>query len=195
MAKFQHAVRADYGAMPARVLFLCVVMVAAAYARGEERDKVAPTDETDGPALKADNPCDRLGTSLAVDTEKHRLWLCKAGVVEKSFKVSLGTGGVGKHTAGDSRTPLGTYSLGQPNRSTKYYIAIAVGYPTGEQVKRGYTGKDIAIHGPLRLYRKANGPQTLLDWTRGCIALGTDAAIAIVADWVKEHRPSTVHIY
>jgi len=60
----------------------------------------------------------------------------KAGVAEKSFKVSLGTGGVGKHTAGDSRTPLGTYPLGPPNRSTQYYIAIAVGYPTREQVKR-----------------------------------------------------------
>jgi hypothetical protein len=33
------------------------------------------------------------------------------------------------------------------------------------------------------------------DWTRGCIALGTDAAIAIVADWVKEHRFSIVDIY
>jgi hypothetical protein len=40
-----------------------------------------------------------------------------------------------------------------------------------------------------------HGPQTRLDWTRGCIALGTDAAIAIVSDWVKEHRPSVVHIY
>jgi hypothetical protein len=181
--------------MPARLLFLCVVMVVATYVRGEERDTVAPTDEPAGPAPIPDNPCDGLGTSLAVDTEEHRLWLCKAGVAEKSFKVSLGTGGVGKHTAGDSRTPLGTYPLGQPNRSTKYYIAIAVGYPTREQVKRGYTGKDIVIHGPLRLHRKANGPQTLLEWTRGCIALGTDAAIAIVADWVKEHRPSVVHIY
>jgi hypothetical protein len=47
----------------------------------------------------------------------------------------------------------------------------------------------------LRLHRKANGPQTLLNWTRGCIALGTDPAIAIVADWVKEHRPGIVHIY
>ena len=53
--------------------------------------------------------------------------------------------GVGKHTAGDSRTPLGTYPLGQPNCSTQDYIAIAVGYLTREQVKRGYTGKDISI--------------------------------------------------
>jgi hypothetical protein len=65
-------------------------------------------------------------------------------------------GGIGKRTAGDSCTPLGTYPLGQPNRSTQYYIAISVGYPTREQVKRGYTGKDIAIHGPLRLHREAN---------------------------------------
>jgi hypothetical protein len=181
--------------MPARLLFLCGVLVVADKARGEEREEAAPTDESAGRALEADNPCDGLGTSLAIDTEEHRLWLCKAGVAEKSFKVSLGTGGVGKHTSGDSRTPLGTYPLGNPHLSTQYRIAIPVGYPTREQVKRGYTGKDIAIHGPLRLHRKANGPQTRLDWTRGCIALGTDAAIAIVADWVKEHRPRVVHIY
>ena len=181
--------------MSARLLFLCAVLGAAVEARAEDRQGIVPTDEPAGRALQADNPCDGLGTSLAIDTEEHRLWLCKDGVAEKSFKVSMGTGGIGKHTAGDSRTPLGTYPLGQPNRSSKYYIAIAVGYPTREQVKRGYTGKDIAIHGPLRLHRKANGPQTRLDWTRGCIALGTDTAIAIVADWVKEHRPSVVHIY
>ena len=181
--------------MLARSLLLCVALIVAVKARGEERVGIAPADEAAGRVQQADNPCDGLGTSLAVDTEEHRLWLCKAGVAEKSFRVSLGTGGVGKHTAGDSRTPLGTYPLGQPNRSTKYYIAIAVGYPTREQVKRGYTGKDIAIHGPLRLHRKANGPQTRRDWTRGCIALGTDAAIAIIADWVKEHWPCVVHIY
>jgi murein L,D-transpeptidase YafK len=76
-----------------------------------------------------------------------------------------------------------------------YYIAISVGYPTREQAKQGFTGDGIAIHGPLRLHRKANGPQTKLDWTRGCIALGTDAAIAVVADWVKEKRPRMVHIF
>jgi len=143
--------------MPARLLFLCVVVVVAVEARGEEREAFAPTDEPAGRAQEADNPCDGLGTPLAVDTEEHRLWLCKAGVADKSFKVSLGTGGVGKHTAGDSRTPIGTYPLGQPHPSMQYLIAIPVGYPTREQVKRGYTGKDIAIHGPLRLHRKANG--------------------------------------
>ena len=119
----------------------------------------------------------------------------KTGVATKSFKVSLGTGGVGKHKAGDSRTPLGSYALGQPHRSTKYHIAISVGYPTQEQARQGFTGKGIAIHGPLRLHRKINGPQTKLDWTRGCIALGTDVAIAIVADWVSEKRPKLVHIF
>ena len=156
---------------------------------------VVATDARAEQAATAGNPCDGLGTSVAVDTEEHRLYLCRDGVAEKSFNVSLGTGGVGKHDAGDSRTPLGTFVLGQPNRSAQYYLAIAVGYPTPEQAKRGYTGKGIAIHGPLRLHRKANGPQTQLDWTRGCIALGTDAAIAIVAEWVKEFRPRLVHIY
>jgi hypothetical protein len=104
--------------MPAPLLFLCVVLAVAGEASGEERERATPTEESTGRALPDDTPCDGLGTSLAVDTEEHRLWLCKDGVVEKSFKVSLGTAGVGKHTAGDSRTPLGTYPLGRPNRST-----------------------------------------------------------------------------
>jgi murein L,D-transpeptidase YafK len=151
--------------------------------------------DVEAPAEQDDNPCQDLGTSIVVLTDDHRLWLCDDGSPTKSFKVSLGTGGVGKHTAGDSRTPLGSYRLGQPNRSTQYYLAIAVGYPTAEQARQGFTGKGIAIHGPLRLHRKANGPQTKLDWTRGCIALGTDMAIAIVANWVKEKRPKQVHIF
>ena len=144
---------------------------------------------------QGDNRCGGLGTSVVVLTDDHRLWLCEDSVPTKSFRVSLGTGGVGKHTKGDSRTPLGSYLLGQPNKSAMYYIAISVGYPTREQAKQGFTGDGIAIHGPLRLHRKANGPQTKLDWTRGCIALGTDAAIAVVADWVKEKRPRMVHIF
>ena len=76
--------------MPARLLFLCVVLGAAVEARAEERQGVVPTDEPAGRALQAENPCDGLGTSLAVDTEEHRLWLCKDGVAEKSFTVSLG---------------------------------------------------------------------------------------------------------
>jgi hypothetical protein len=171
--------------MVTRAIVLCVALGLAVPAHGEG----------DGQEARPVDPCDGLGTSVAVDTEEHRLYLCRDGLAEKSFGVSLGTGGVGKHDAGDSRTPLGTFALGQPNRSAQYYMAIAVGYPTPEQAKRGYSGKGIAIHGPLRLHRKANGPQTKLDWTRGCIALGTDAAIAIVADWVKEHRPRLVHIY
>jgi hypothetical protein len=98
MAEFHPAARAYCGGMPARLLFLCGVLVVAVEARGEERDEGAPIEEPAGRALEVDNPCDGLGTSLAVDTEEHRLWLCKAGVAEKSFKVSLGTGGVGKHS-------------------------------------------------------------------------------------------------
>jgi murein L,D-transpeptidase YafK len=158
---------------------VCVLASPSAWSGEEEAD---------------DNPCEALGTALVVMTDDHRLWLCEDGTPKQSFTVSLGTGGVGKHDAGDSRTPLGAYPLGQPHRSTAYYLSIPVGYPTPEQVKQGFTGKGIAIHGPLRRHRKPNGPQTKLDWTRGCIALGTDTAIAMVAGWVTEQRPKLVHI-
>jgi hypothetical protein len=66
--------------MLAKLLFLCAVMVVAVEARSDQREGVAPTDEPAGRALQDDNPCDGLSTSLAVDTEEHRLWLCKDGV-------------------------------------------------------------------------------------------------------------------
>jgi hypothetical protein len=39
--------------MPARLLFLCVVMVVAVEARSEERDGLVPTDGSAGRALEA----------------------------------------------------------------------------------------------------------------------------------------------
>jgi hypothetical protein len=145
-------------------------------------------------SARADDGCQGLGTSLLVLTEAHELWLCEADAGSRWFKVSLGEAGVGKQRAGDSRTPLGTYPLGFPHASSDYYLSIPVGYPTPEQVGQGFTGKGIAIHGPLRRHRKRNGPQTKVDWTRGCIALSTDAAIASVVDWVREKHPRLVHI-
>jgi hypothetical protein len=128
--------------------------------------------------------CQNVGTAVVVDTEGHWLVLCENGQTVKTFQVSLGEGGLGKRRAGDGRTPLGTYALGQPRPSKLYYLSLPVGYPTSAQASEGYTGKGIMVHGPLRRYRQRNGPQTKLDWTRGCIALGTDAAIAAVAKTV-----------
>ncbi len=145
-------------------------------------------------SARAEEGCQGLGTAILVLTEARELWLCEAGAGTRWFTVSLGEGGVGKQRAGDSRTPLGTYPLGSPHRSSAYYLSIPVGYPTAEQASQGFTGKGIAIHGPLRLHRKRNGPHTKLDWTRGCIALGTDAAISFVADWVRDKHPRLVHI-
>lgn len=135
-----------------------------------------------------------MGTAIVVDTEGRWLVLCEGGQSAKAFQVSLGEGGLGKRRAGDGRTPLGTYALGQPRLSKLYYLSLAVGYPTPAQVREGYTGRGIMVHGPLRRYRKRNGPQTQLDWTRGCIALATDAAIAAVADWVRDTKCRWIHI-
>jgi len=64
--------------------------------------------------------CAARGTSLVIevkDVKQAHLWLCKAGRAIKDFPVAIGSGGVGKATEGDKKTPLGDYALGAPRPS------------------------------------------------------------------------------
>jgi hypothetical protein len=135
------------------------------------------------------SPCPPRGTTIAVDTGSHDLWLCSDGTPEARFTVALGRGGIGKRRQGDERTPLGTYPVGEPRPSSLYGIFIPIGYPTPDQAARGWTGSAVGIHGPPRgvKYRF-----TGLDWTAGCVATGTDAEAEEIAEWVRERRPVVV---
>jgi hypothetical protein len=164
-------------------------------ARGEEREEsrrpTSPLDEPCKPTIPVMGSARRSpSTPRSIDCGYAR-----HGVAEKSFKVSLGTGGVGKHTAGDSRTPLGTYPLGKPiarpSTASRFQWAI----PRASRSSAATPARTSPFTDPCASTAKPTGRRRELDWTRGCIALGTDAAIAIVADWVKEHRPCVVHIY
>jgi len=108
------------------------------------------------------------------------------------FKVALGRGGLDKTRQGDGRTPLGTYSLGAPRPSTRFGTFIPIGYPTPEQSARGFTGRDVGVHGPERRARWLGSLSTWIDWTAGCVATGTDDEIALVASFVRERSPGVV---
>lgn len=129
--------------------------------------------------------CVSAGTAIVVAS--HRACLCEGGHAARTFPVAIGRAGPGKTAQGDNRTPTGVYALGKPRPSAKFHTFIPVGYPTADQRARGFTGADIGLHGPPRGWRHLGRATVWFDWTRGCIALPSDAAIDEIAAWVREH--------
>jgi len=161
---------------PARAA-LVLVLAAAVACEGRRRapDRCAGEDRT-----------------IVVDTAEHELLLCEAGRTARTFDVALGRGGVGKRKEGDRRTPLGAYPLGEPRPSARFGTFVPIGYPTAEQAASGLTGSDVGIHGPRRTLAFLGGANVLLDWTLGCVAVGTDAEIEAIAAWVREQHAARV---
>ncbi len=135
------------------------------------------------------SPCPDGVDAVAVDTDHRELWLCRGGAAEARFSVALGRRGVDKHRLGDQRTPRGAYPLGDPRPSRRFGTFIPIGYPTAEQSARGFTGGAVGIHGPPRGMAEPEYPTTGVDWTKGCIATGTDAEVDAIARFVRERQP------
>lgn len=140
------------------------------------------------------DPCPRSGAEVVVDTRRRGLWLCESGRAVDRFPVAIGRAGPGKRQRGDLRTPLGEYPLGPPRPSRRYGLFIPVGYPTPDQLRLGYTGTAVGIHGPARLARWLGGLNTFWDWTAGCVVVGSDAEIQRIAGWVASRAPAKVRI-
>jgi murein L,D-transpeptidase YafK len=144
-----------------------------------------------GPALYAtEDPCSRYDTAVVVDVQARSLRLCELGATQANYPVALGGGGIGKRTMGDRKTPLGSYALGEPRLSHRFGVFIPISYPTAAQRRRGFTGSEIGIHGPQRRFEWAGSWNTHVNWTDGCIALGTLDEAMKVATFVQEHAPS-----
>lgn len=140
--------------------------------------------------------CRAAETAVVVDTRTHQLHLCSDGQVERTFAVALGMRGVGKQRQGDNRTPLGHYGLGPPRASQHFHIFVPVQYPTPAQVRMGFTGSAIGIHGPPRGWSTLAELAALVaqDWTAGCIAVATDPDIEAVAAWIRKHEVKDVRL-
>jgi murein L,D-transpeptidase YafK len=146
------------------------------------------------PSVKNPAPCAPHARAVVVDVTARTLSLCENGEARRVFPVSLGTGGVGKRQQGDHRTPLGSYPLGVPRRSQQYGTFIPVGYPTPRQVEMGFTGTAVGIHGPPRAFVNGGRSNTSVDWTWGCIAVGSDPEIQEISAWVNRRARTWVHI-
>ena len=147
-----------------------------------------------GPAAASVPRCPPTGTLVAVHSADHRLQLCRAGRVEGSFRVALGRGGLDKRREGDSRTPLGRYALGAPRASERFHRFVPVAYPTEAQRAEGRTGSAIGVHGPDARFRWLGLATVWVDWTNGCIAVGTRGEIDAVAEWVARAGARTITI-
>jgi murein L,D-transpeptidase YafK len=136
--------------------------------------------------------CDLDKTYIEVNTSSKILVLCENNKTFKSYKVSLGKNGVGKSKQGDLKTPIGSYSLGIPRPSNLFHTFIPVGYPTAQQASAGDTGGDIGVHGPKKTWAWLGHLTTAINWTQGCIALGTNEEIDEIADWIKKNNVNSV---
>jgi murein L,D-transpeptidase YafK len=143
---------------------------------------------------QAQEACVGFKKLVLVETSQNQLHLCLNEKVEKSFKIAIGRGGTGKKLEGDGKTPLGRYTLGIGRASNRFGTFIPVGYPTAEQKIQGFTGGDIGIHGPDRAFRWAGSLNTWINWTQGCVALGTDDEVLEVSNWVATNNPVSIEI-
>ena len=139
-------------------------------------------------------PCPAPGTVVAVHSSDRSLWLCRNGKEEGRFRVALGWGGLDKRSEGDRRTPTGRYALGVPRPSASFHRFVPVGYPTVAQASDGRTGGAIGIHGPDARFRALGRATTWVDWTAGCIAVGTRGEIDDIADWLTRSGARTITI-
>ncbi|MFO0675036.1 MAG: L,D-transpeptidase family protein [Polyangiaceae bacterium] len=131
-------------------------------------------------------PCaDVVGDAVIVDTSRRGLVLCEGGADVGRYGVRTGSHGVGKSREGDRKTPLGVYSLGVPRPSSDFGTFVAIGYPTEEQRRKGFTGSAVGLHGPRREVRFLGPFVNLFDSTDGCVGLATDEAMDRVASWIS----------
>jgi L,D-peptidoglycan transpeptidase YkuD (ErfK/YbiS/YcfS/YnhG family) len=135
----------------------------------------------------AHESCPPEGAVIQVDTNARVLCLCRSGYEDAVFRVALGRRGVDKTREGDARTPRGRYSLSPATSSARYHLFLPVGYPTPEQVDRGFTGSAIGVHGPHIAFAWLGHSTTWIDWTLGCIAVGTRSQVEHLARWVADN--------
>jgi murein L,D-transpeptidase YafK len=142
----------------------------------------------------ADAICEHQDARIVVDLKEHELTLCQRTKVVETFAIRLGRGGVGKSRAGDHKTPVGTYPLGQPRSSKRYGTFIPIGYPTPEQRKKGMTGGGIGVHGPDRRVKWLGRLVNTFDSSEGCVGLATDAEMERIAKWVRAASARTIEL-
>lgn len=99
------------------------------------------------------------------------------GKLLKEYRISLGGVPEGpKQTAGDHRTPEGSYIIDSKNAHSRFHLALHISYPNPQdrahaRQKGVNPGGDIMIHGLPPAFAYVGKVQREMDWTDGCIAV------------------------
>jgi len=134
---------------------------------------------------------------IVIEKVAHRMSLYAGRRLVRTYTVSLGAGGLAPKTReGDRRTPEGDYRITGRNPSSRYHLALRIGYPTPAQVAAARAagvspGGDIMIHGLPNGRGALSALYAGRDWTDGCIAV-TDPEIEEV--WTLVRDGATVRI-
>lgn len=175
--------------MKLKVAFLAAVLLV-----GTSAVAAALLGATSGPPVAVDEKCVGSDARIIVFLERHALLLCDKGKTIETFGVRLGRGGVGKTREGDGKTPVGTYSLGEPRPSDRYGTFIPIGFPTEDQKKAGYTGSAVGVHGPPRWVKWLGRLVNTFDLSDGCVGLARDEEIERIAGWVRATSARTIEL-
>lgn len=126
-----------------------------------------------------------MADRVVVVKSERRLYLMRAGIPLRSFRVWLGLAPKGhKEQEGDFRTPEGIYRLDAKNPQSEYFLSIHVSYPNGndlENARRHHMepGGAIMIHGLPNIPKHPLDYYLRNDWTNGCIALSNDDMLEV----------------
>jgi L,D-peptidoglycan transpeptidase YkuD (ErfK/YbiS/YcfS/YnhG family) len=116
----------------------------------------------------------RGGYAIVVSKVDRQLYLYKAGRLEKTYDVGLGSRSISdKICAGDKATPEGAYRVAKKVAQSRYYKALLLNYPNDEDrrqfalaKKRGVISRRAGIGGLIEIHGGGKDGQTL-----GCVSL------------------------
>lgn len=153
-----------------------------------------------GCASEPEPPSSPYVDRVLIRKGERRLELHKDGSVYRSYRISLGDRPKGhKVQEGDERTPEGNYVLDWRNPNSAFHKSIHVSYPNelDRTVARSLgvsPGGMIMIHG---LPNWLSSPRLAeeyrrLDWTNGCIAVGSNDEMDEIWRLVRDGTPITI---
>ena len=159
----------------------------------------------------APEPVVAQGAHIEVYKSKRELQVFSGSTLVWTYRIGLGLDPVSaKRRQGDRATPEGRYFISHKNPRSRYFLALGVSYPNGDDARRGLREgsitrtqydailraervrrappADTALGGDVFVHGRGSGS----DWTWGCIALD-DADMRELYDAVAVGTPVTIH--
>ena len=138
---------------------------------------------------------------IVVYKGKRKLYTYRNGKIVNEFRISLGKNADkgNKISAGDYRTPEGTYAIVRKKCDNRLYKSLMISYPNAADRARAKAhgvnpGGYITIHGQPKWNADGHGDAYTLshDWTEGCMAV-PNGAMDILWAAVQNGVPITIH--